>query len=94
MCRLIASVEHVWCSKQKQGFWYARWASEGSRIRYHRLGDDPAKDALVFGDGLGPTEIPAARLSDNGRWLMIGVFVGSANDDTRYYLKKIGRAHV
>jgi prolyl oligopeptidase len=75
--------------KQKQGFWYARWASEGSRIRYHRLGDDPAKDVLVFGDGLGPTEIPTARLSDNGRWLMIGVFVGSSGDDTRYYLKNV-----
>ena len=75
--------------KQKQGFWYARWAPEGSRIRYHKLTDDPAKDVLVFGDGLGPTEIPSAGLSDNGRWLLIGVFVGSSGDDTRYYIKNV-----
>jgi prolyl oligopeptidase len=75
--------------KQKQGFWYSRWAPEGSRIRYHKLADDPAKDALVYGDGLGPTEIPSAALSDNGRWLLIGVFVGSSGDDTRYYIKNV-----
>src|SRR4029077_15505291 len=44
---------------------------------------------LVYGDGLGPTEIPSAGLSDNGRWLLIGVFVGSSGDDTRYYIKKV-----
>src|SRR5262245_2254456 len=75
--------------KQKQGFWYSRWAPAGSRIRYHKLSDDPARDALVFGDGLGPTEIPSAGLSDNGRWLLIGVFVGSSGDDTRYYIKNV-----
>ncbi len=73
----------------KQGFWYSRWAAEGSRIRYHKLGDDPGKDALVFGDGLGPTEIPSASLSDNGRWLMLNVFVGSSGDDARLYLKNV-----
>ena len=76
--------------KLKQGFWYARWAPQGSRIRYHKLSsDDPALDPLVFGDGLGPSEIPSASLSDNGRWLMIGVYVGSSGDDTRFYLKNV-----
>jgi prolyl oligopeptidase len=73
--------------KLKSGFWYSRWAKDGSRVRFHKLGDDPAKDALVFGDGLGPTEIPSATLSDNGRWLLIRVSVGSSGDDTRYYIK-------
>ncbi len=73
----------------KQGFWYSRWAAEGSRIRYHRLGDDSARDALVFGEGLGPTEIPGAAVSDNGRWLMIGVSVGSSGDNRRLYLKNL-----
>jgi prolyl oligopeptidase len=75
--------------KAKQGFWYSRWAPDGSRMRYHKLTDDPAKDVLVYGDGLGPTEIPSAALSDNGRWLMIRVSVGSSGDDTRYYLKNV-----
>ena len=75
--------------QQNQGFWYSRWAPEGSRVRYHRLTEDAAKDALVFGDGLGPTEIPAAGLSENGRWLLIGVYVGSSGDDTRFYVKNV-----
>jgi len=75
--------------KPKQGFYYARWTNQGSRVHYHKLGDDPAKDALVFGEKLGLTEIPFARVSDNGRWLMIGVAVGSSGDDTRLYLKNL-----
>lgn len=75
--------------KTKQGFYYGRWSADGSRVRYHKLTDDPAKDAVVFGDGLGPTEIPGARVSDNGRWLIITVSVGSAGDWQRVYLKNI-----
>src|SRR5262252_8277109 len=74
---------------KKQGFWYTRWAPEGSRVRFHKLTDDPAKDPLVYGDGLGPTESPAAVMSDNGHWLMIGVSVGSSGDDDRLYLKNL-----
>ena len=73
--------------KLKSGFWYSRWAKDGSRVRFHKLADDPANDALLFGDGLGAAEIPSATLSDNGRWLLIRVSVGSSGDDTRYYLK-------
>ncbi len=75
--------------KAKQGFFYGRWAADGSRVRYHKLADDPAKDAMVFGEGLGPTEIPSARVSDNGRWLMINVSVGSSGDRARLYLKNL-----
>ncbi|MEQ1831835.1 MAG: prolyl oligopeptidase family serine peptidase [Candidatus Eisenbacteria bacterium] len=75
--------------KAKTGFWYSRWAPEGSRVRFHKLGTDAAKDPIVFGDGLGPTEIPGAALSDNGRWLLIRVSVGSSGDNTRYYIKNV-----
>jgi prolyl oligopeptidase len=75
--------------RQKKGFWYSRYSPQGSRVLYHRLGDDPAKDAVVYGEGLGPSEIPFAYASENGRWLMIGVAVGSAGDDTRLYLKNL-----
>ena len=75
--------------KAKSGFWYSRWAADGSRVRFHKLGTDAASDPLVFGDGLGPTEIPNATLSDNGRWLLIRVSVGSSGDNTRYYIKNV-----
>lgn len=75
--------------KQNKGFWYGRWSKEGTRIWFHRIGEDPAKDALVFGDGLGPEVIPSAKTSANGRWLLISVARGSASDDTRLYLKNL-----
>ena len=62
--------------KAKQGCWYTRWESAGSRLWYHRFGDEPSRDRLVFGEKLGPTQIPFASLSGNGRWLSIGVAVG------------------
>lgn len=84
-----ARYQGVSIDKQNKGFWYGRWSTEGTRIYFHRLGDDPAQDALVFGDGLGPEFIPSARMSPNGRWLMLSVSRGSASDDTKLYLKNI-----
>lgn len=75
----------------RQGAWFGRWEPKGSRVWYHRFGDDAAKTKLVFGDGLGPTEIPAPHLSDNGKWLMITVSVGSGGDETRVYLREVGK---
>ena len=71
------------------GCWYSRWEPRGSRVWYHKFGDALANDRQVFGDGLGPTEIPAARLSEDGRWLVITVFVGASGDDTRAYLMNV-----
>ncbi len=77
--------------KAKRGYYYARWSPEGPRVRYHRLGDDPARDALVFGEGLGAATIPTPRVSPNGRWLLVTVSVGSSGDDQRLYLKDLER---
>jgi len=75
----------------RQGAFYGRWEPKGSRIWYHRFGDDDAKSKLVYGEGLGPTEIPSPTLSDDGRWLMISVYVGAGGDETRVYLREVGK---
>ena len=84
-----ARYQGVSIDRQNKGFWYGRWSREGTRVYFHRLGDAPAKDAVMFGDGLGPEEIPNARMSPNGRWLLLSVSKGSASDDTRLYLKNL-----
>ncbi len=76
----------------KTGCWYARWAPQGSRVWYHRFGDPPARDALVFGEGLGPMEIPTVQLSENGRWLAISVLRGAASTSTRLYVRSAAGA--
>lgn len=75
----------------KQGAWFGKWEPKGSRVWYHRFGDAPAQSKLVFGEGLGPTEIPAPSLSENGRWLVVSVYVGSSGDETRVFLREAAK---
>ena len=78
------------------GFYYTRYPAPGSvppgeeqyhrAIWFHRLGDDPAADRLVF----TPAEKehwPGVALSDDGRWLVIGV--ARTFDETDLYLQDL-----
>ena len=74
----------------KKGAWFGRWEPKGSRIWYHRFGGDAAKAKLVYGEGLGPAEIPSPNLSENGRWLLVTVSKGSSGDHTRVLVREAG----
>ena len=68
------------------GFYYTRHPKKGEvpageevyhvKVFYHQLGDDPAKDRLIFGEGRNPQDIPGVNLSEDDRWLVISVFEG------------------
>src|SRR6202158_2883464 len=55
------------------------------RIRYHRLGDDPANDELVFGEGRPKEDILVVQTSPDGRWVMAEAFRGWAQSDVFLY---------
>jgi len=78
-------------SPDLKGVYYSRYDAKGPRVRYHVFGQPVEKDALVFGEGLTAGAIPFAKLSDDGRWLLITVFMGSSGDDARVYLKDVQR---
>ena len=73
------------------GFYYTVFPVPGSvppgdenyyvRVRHHRLGDDPANDALVFGEGRPKEEIQFVAASPDGRWVLITAFEGWARSD-------------
>jgi prolyl oligopeptidase len=73
------------------GFYYIVHPAPGSvppgdenyyrRVRHHRLGDDPAKDELVFGEGRPKEEIPIVAASPDGRWVLVTAFEGWARSD-------------
>ena len=73
------------------GFYYTRYPQPGEvppgeeryhrKVFFHRLGDDPAADPLVFGDGLPAEAQPHVRLSRDGRWLIVTVSHGWARAD-------------
>jgi prolyl oligopeptidase len=63
------------------GFYYTRYPKKGEvpqgqevyyrHVFYHSLGQDPARDPLIFGQGRDPEWWPNVVLSDDGRWLLI-----------------------
>ena len=72
------------------GFYYAVHPAPGSvapgdenyyrRVRFHRLGDDPSNDELVFGEGRPKEDILEVSASD-GRWVLLTAFKGWASSD-------------
>jgi prolyl oligopeptidase len=68
----------------RSGFYYSIKANEGPRIRFHRLGTDIAADLEIFGGDWGRERWASARVSDDGRHLIIGsgyrTVVGDRNE--------------
>src|SRR5262249_45760419 len=77
------------------GFYYTRYPAAGSiakgeenynrHVFFHRLGDDPAKDTEIFGEGRPPEDWPQIRLSPVGRLLVVTEHKGWAM--TEVFLK-------
>lgn len=64
------------------GFYYSvRSRQTGARIRKHVWNTDTAGDALVFGDGYGPTTFVSVLQSDDGAWLAFTAQHGWARTD-------------
>src|SRR5713101_1602896 len=63
------------------GFYYTRYPKKGDvaegqevynrHVFYHVLGDDPAKDELIFGEGRDAEDWPSVSLDNDGRMLLI-----------------------
>jgi prolyl oligopeptidase len=83
--------------KDSSAFYYTRHPKKGEvpageevyhvKVFYHQLGNDPAKDPLIFEDKRDPQYIPSVNLSEDDRWLMITVFEGWTK--TEMYLQDL-----
>ncbi len=73
----------------KTGLYYSRFGKEGPRVYYHKVGTDVAADAKLFGDGYGAGYIIGAGLTQDGRYLMVNVFYGSAADKTEIWVQDL-----
>ena len=74
----------------KKGVFYSKFSNIGARVYYRALGGDPADDEMIFGEGYGPDKLIAVDVSDDGRYLGIIVFHGSAAQKTEFYVKDLG----
>jgi prolyl oligopeptidase len=73
----------------KTGLYYCRHGNEGSRVFYHEMGKNPNSDLEVFGKGYGPDKGIGVGLSEDGRYLVMTVFHGSAADKTEIYVQDL-----
>lgn len=51
------------------------------RIRFHRVGDDPSRDAHVFGDGLPKETLLSMDADAKGRWVVFSAAEGWTRND-------------
>jgi prolyl oligopeptidase len=90
----------AWLADQT-GFYYTRFPEPGSvpagdekygsKIFFHKLGDDPKKDTLVFGEGRTKTDVPGVSISPDGRWLIATVHEGWDKSEV-YLFDRHGKA--
>ncbi|HLH35678.1 MAG TPA: prolyl oligopeptidase family serine peptidase [Alloacidobacterium sp.] len=65
----------------KQGLYYARFTHAGTTVHYHKFGTPLVSDPTIFGkeyrgQKLGEMELISARVTENGRYLIISVSRG------------------
>ncbi len=81
----------------RTGFYYTRYPAPGTvpkdellfhrHVFFHRIGDGPSRDALVFGMEIDKADWPQVELSHDGRYLLITVYKGRSRTDL--YLKDL-----
>ncbi len=72
-----------------RSFYYSLMTDDGPRVRLHKLGTDPLQDADVFGKGYNKDKIIVADTSEDGRYLVIQVFYGSAADKVEVWTQDL-----
>ncbi|HOK45592.1 MAG TPA: hypothetical protein PLK67_06665, partial [Bryobacteraceae bacterium] len=75
----------------RSGFYYSRFEKAGPRVYFHAIGKSASADTVVFGEGYGPEKGISARVSENGRYLLIQVSEGSAGDRSEIWVQDLKR---
>src|SRR5215831_5248648 len=70
------------------GFYYNLQKRDAAMlVMYHAMGTDPAKDVEVFGKGYGPDKWVSGGVSEDGRYLLLGVQHGWAKNEV--YVQRV-----
>jgi prolyl oligopeptidase len=73
----------------KSGLYLTRVTAEGPRVFFHKLGTDFDKDVETFGKGIGPEKLIDANVSQDGLYLVINVYYGSAATKNEIYIQDL-----
>lgn len=72
----------------KSGFYYGIYGGSAPRVYYRDLAAE-SEPVEVFGEGYGEGVLLNASLSENGRWLLVHIWYGSAAKKNELYLKDL-----
>jgi prolyl oligopeptidase len=73
----------------KSGFYYSKLLDQGPRVYYHPMGTDATQDVRIFGDAYNVDKILSVSVSDDGRYLLLIAFYGSACDRSEVYFQDL-----
>jgi prolyl oligopeptidase len=73
----------------RSGVYYTRYDAAGPRVMYHAMNGPVAGDRGVFGERLGPEKIVYSAVTEDGRYLVLIVFHGSAGDRTEIHVRDL-----
>lgn len=79
-----------------EGFYYSRYTPQGPRVYARSPASAEAEDREIFGGGYGPDTAITARLTGDGRRLLLHVLYGSSGDRTDAFFldRSTGAVHV
>lgn len=69
--------------------YYTMKTPEGPRAFYHVMGEESAKDRVIFGNNLGADRILALQLSEDGAYLVYLVVHGSGSEQTEIHVQNV-----
>ncbi len=73
----------------RSGVYYSRLMPEGPRVFFHKMGADVASDTEIFGKGYGQDKSIGVGMSDDGHYLEVIVYYGSAATKTEVYVQDL-----
>jgi prolyl oligopeptidase len=74
----------------RSAVYYSVMASDGPRVRFHKMGSPVSADTEIFGKGYTKDKIIVADASEDGRHLVVLVSYGSTGDETEVWLQNLG----
>jgi prolyl oligopeptidase len=72
-----------------KALYYSRVTPDGPRAYFHRMGEDPTKDRVIFGENLGKDKILGIQLSEDGTYLVYLVVFGSGSEQTEVFVQNV-----
>ncbi|HXN18404.1 MAG TPA: prolyl oligopeptidase family serine peptidase [Candidatus Binatus sp.] len=79
-------------NSDKTGVYYSKLTDAGPRAYYHAMGTNSEQDQEIFGEGYGPDKILSVDVSENGRYLLLMVFYGSACEKSEVYFQDLAHS--